>query len=203
VKNLDLQQQLAFCEKYCIDPNQLLLLEILLIAQEGDNPEIVRTYFSSRAAARGRITELLTGLREAGVINKTYKVPEKGSSFNPNDVPINKNLVKDFYKSSFEMGKELFETYPMFGIINGSQVGIRSVSKKFDTLEDCFRYYGKIIRWKPEMHRHIIDLVTWAKENDILVCTLANFIIDQKWLELEALKNGDMGNYNANAIKVV
>ena len=37
------------------------------------------------------------GLQNAGVITKTYKIPEKGSTFNPLDVPINKNLVKDFH----------------------------------------------------------------------------------------------------------
>ena len=37
MKNLELKQQLVFCEKYKIDANQLLLLEIILIAQEGDD----------------------------------------------------------------------------------------------------------------------------------------------------------------------
>jgi hypothetical protein len=101
------------------------------------------------------------------------------------------------------MGKELFETYPMFGIINGMNVGIRSVSKKFDTLEDFYRFYGKTIRNKPELHSHIIELVNWAKENNILTNTLANFVVDHKWSELEALKNGELVNVNFDAVKLV
>ena len=151
--------------------------------------------------ARGNTRELLSGLQDAGVITKAYKIPEKGSAFNPLDVPINKNLVKDFFKCSFEMGKELFENYPMFGLINGESVGIRSVSKKFDSLEDFYRYYGKSISWKPEKHEYIMEVVEWAKDHNLLVTTLANFVIDHKWEELEALRNGEIANIDFNAVK--
>lgn len=201
MKDLNLEQQLIFCEKYSINPSELLLLEILLLAQEGEQPEIVNTYFTSRMCARGNTRELLSGLQNAGVITKAYKIPEKGSAFNPLDVPINKNLVKDFFKCSFEMGKELFENYPMFGLINGEPVGIRSVSKKFDSLEDFYRYYGKSISWKPEKHAYIMELIEWAKEKNLIVATLCNFVIDHKWEELEALRNGEIANIDFNAVK--
>lgn len=201
MKDLNLEQQLIFCEKYSINPSELLLLEILLLAQEGEQPEIVNNYFTSRMCARGNTRELLVGLQNAGAITKAYKIPEKGSAFNPLDVPINKNLVKDFFKCSFEMGKELFESYPMFGLINGEPVGIRSVSKKFDSLEDFYRYYGKSISWKPDKHEYIMELVSWAKDNNLLVTTLANFVIDHKWEELEALRNGEIANIDFNAVK--
>ena len=201
MKDLNLEQQLIFCEKYSINPSELLLLEILLLKQEGEQPEIVNSYFSSRMCARGNTRELLLGLQDAGVILKSYKIPEKGSPFNPLDVPINKNLVKDFFKCSFDMGKELWDTYPLFGIINGEPTGIRSVSKRFGTPEDFYMYYGKTINWKPEKHEYIIELVEWAKEHNLLVTTLANFVIDRKWEELEALRNGEIANIDFNAVK--
>lgn len=192
-----MKQQLLFCEKYGINPSELLLLEIILIAQEDDEPEIVREYFSSRVCARGFTTELLVGLRDAGVINKTYKISERGSVFNPLDVPLNKTMVKDFYKCSFDLGRELWETYPLFGIVNNTQVGLRGVSKKFDTIEDFYRFYGRTIRWKPEVHNQIIELVKWAKEHNILCTTIANFVIDHKWEELKALKEEGGVNYDS------
>lgn len=192
-----MKQQLLFCEKYGINPSELLLLEIILIAQEDDEPEIVREYFSSRVCARGFTTELLVGLRDAGVINKTYKILERGSVFNPLDVPLNKTIVKDFYKCSFDLGRELWETYPLFGIVNNTQVGLRGVSKKFDTIEDFYRFYGRTIRWKPEVHNQIIELVKWAKEHNILCTTIANFVIDHKWEELKALKEEGGVNYDS------
>lgn len=201
MKNLELKQQILFCEKYKLDANQLLLLEIILIAQEGDDAEIVRLYFQSKA--KGSLLNNLIKLQEVGVILKSYKMPSKGERLDLNTIPINKNLVKDFYKCSFELGKELFEVYPQFATINGSPVGIRSVSKKFDSLEDFYRFYGKTIRWKSDFHNHIIELVKWANENNILNTTLANFVIDHKWEELEALKNGELVNVNFDAVKIV
>ena len=201
MKNLELRQQLLFCDKYKIDANQLLLLEIILIAQENDDEEIVQQYFQSEA--KGSLLEQLIKLQEVGVILKSYKIPKKGEKLDLYDIPINKNLTKDFYKCSFELGKELFEVYPQFATINGGPVGIRSVSKKFDSLEDFYRFYGKTIRWKSDFHNHIIELVKWANENNILNTTLANFVIDHKWEELEALKNGELVNVNFDAVKIV
>lgn len=201
MKDLNLEQQLIFCDKYIITPNELLLLEIILLAQEGEQPEIVYNYFNANIDARGLTRPMLERLQVVGIINKTYKIPQKGERLNIYDIPINKNVVKDFFKCSFEMGKELFENYPMFGIINGEPVGIRSVSKKFDSLEDFYRYYGKSISWKPDKHKYIMELVSWAKDHNLLVTTLANFVIDHKWEELEALRNGEIANIDFNAVK--
>ena len=107
------------------------------------------------------------------------------------------NFIKDFYKSSFELGKELWEVYPQFGIVNNSQVGLKSVSKKFDTIEDFFRFYGKTIRWKSDIHEHIIELIKWANDNNIICTTISNFVIDHKWEELEALRDNGGVNYDS------
>ena len=195
----NLKNQILFRNKYKIDDNQLTLLEILLIAQNGEDNELVKMYFTSTKDIRLH----LIYLQNIGIILKTYKIPNKGEKLDIYDIPINKNFIKDFYKSSFEMGKELFETYPQFGLINGSSVGIRSVSRKFNSLEDFYRFYGKTIRNKPEMHQHIIDLINWAKEQNVIVCSLCNFVIDHKWEELQALKDGNLANVNFDAIKIV
>lgn len=196
-----IESQIYFCEKYGIDPNELMLLEILLMSQEDNSPETVHKYFTLKASSRGLTIELLKNLQRVGIISKTYQIPEKGTVFDPKSVPINKNVIKDFYKHSFEMGKELWDAYPQFGYVNGNSVGLKSVSKKFDTIEDCFRFYGKQIGWKADTHNHIIELINWANEHDIINCTLANFIVDHKWEELEALKEGGSTNYDA--IKIV
>ena len=195
----NLKNQIIFRNKYNIDDNQLTLLEILLIAQNEEDNELVKMYFTSTKDIRLNLIHL----QNAGIILKSYKIPEKGNTIDIYAIPINKNLVKDFYKSSFEMGKELFETYPQFGIINGNVAGIRSVSKKFNSLEDFYRFYGKTIRNKPEMHQYIIDLINWAKEQNIIVCSLCNFVIDHKWEELQAFKDGDLANVNFDAVKIV
>lgn len=203
MRHLELKQQLVFCEKYGIAPNELLLLQIILLAQEEDAPEIVKDYFYLRTCSRGNIRDMLIKLQDCGIINKSFKIPEVGAAIDPHDITLNKNVIKDYYKCSFELGKELFETYPQFATINGNVVGIRSISKKYDSLEDFYRAYGKTIGWKPEKHEEIIELVNWGKENNVINCTLANFIIDRKWSELEALRNGEIANIDFNAVKLL
>jgi hypothetical protein len=105
---------------------------------------------------------------------------------------------------SFEMGKELFEMYPMFGNIQGCVTSIRGVSKKFDSLEDFYRAYGKAIKWNPETHQEILDLIKWAKDNtQFIQFSLASFVVDRRWEELKALKDGDLANVNYNAIRML
>lgn len=198
----NIDEQLVLMEKYKITSDELLFLTVLLLLQDGeDDYTFISHYLSLPIDCRNGIRETLISLQNKEVITKAYKIPEKGQKFIPEDVTINKNFVKNFYRCSFDIGKELFEAYPMFGIINGEPVGIRSVSKKFDSLEDFYRYYGKTISWKPETHEHIIELVNWAKEKNLLVTTLANFVIDHKWEELEALRSGEIANIDFNAVK--
>lgn len=191
-------------EKYKITSDELLFLTILLLLQDGeDDYTFISQYLNLPADCRNGIRDNLLSLQKKEIITKTYKIPNVGEKFIPEDVTINKNFVKNFYKCSFDIGKELFENYPMFGLINGEPVGIRSVSKKFDSLEDFYRYYGKTISWKPEVHEHIMELINWGKENNLINCTLCNFVIDRKWDILEAMKEGDIGTVNINAVKLV
>ena len=102
------------------------------------------------------------------------------------------------------MGQELYEAYPMFATIQGATVSIRGVSKKFDTLEDAFRYYGKQIHWNNDTHKHILELLDWAQNNTTFInFSLATFLIDRKWEEIEALKNGELTDINYNSMRSI
>ena len=201
MRNLEIKQQLLFCEKYGINPSELLLLEMILLAQEDEDIELVQLYFKSRICARGDIREMLQGLQDAGVILKTYKIPKKGQKLDIHIIPINKNLIRDFYKGSFEMGKELFDNYPISTVVNGLEYKLRRISKKFDSLEDAFRAYGKAIRWKPEAHEKVIELIKAGKENNYQFTNLGDFIVDRDWLNMEAIsKDGVMMNSNTTML---
>ncbi len=188
MKHLELKQQLIFCDKYNITPNELLLMEIILIAQEGDDPEIVNNYFVAKPTARGFTREMLIRLQEVGIINKSYKIPSKGEQLNIHDIQFNKTIIKDFYKCSFELGKELFEAYPISTVVNGSEYKLRRISKKFDSLEDAYRAYGKAIRWKPETHKQILQLLENGKNTNYNFTNLGDFIVDNDWVNMEAIE---------------
>ena len=195
---------MAFCNKYKIAPNELLLFQILLLTQEGDDSELIKDYFYLDVCSRGSIIDMLTKLQLAGLVNKSFKIPKAGSSIDPYTIPLNKNVVKDYYKGAFELGIELWETYPQFGLVNNVTVGLRTISDKDDSIEDFYRRYGKEIGWNPEKHQEILELVKWAKENNIINYAISKFVRNHKWEELEALKNGDNGaNVNYNSIKLL
>lgn len=202
MQHLDLKQQLVWCDTYKITPNELLLFEILLLLQEDDDPEIAKFYFGLDKKSRGEFSELLKRLQEEELINKSYKIPEKGSVIDPYDIPLNKNKVKQFYKCSFELGKELWEVYPQFGLVNGVNVGLRAISDKDDSIEDFYKRYGKEIKHNPEKHQEIMGLLQWAKDNNIINYTISKFVRNHKWDELDALKNGDSG-VNYESIKLL
>ena len=149
------------------------------------------------------LREVLVQLQKKEVILKSFKIPNSGEKFDPYSIPINKNFIKTLYKSSFEMGKELFDSYPQFGSINGNVVPLRTVAKHFDSLEQAYFKYGKAIGFNPEKHEVIIELTKWAKDNNILNCSLSSYIINNGWLDLQAMKDGNTANFNVDAIKLI
>lgn len=200
---LTLEEEISILDKYGLTPNELLVLRVLLLFQDDQEEELLQRLLVTLKHVNIQLREVLIELQKKEIILKSYKVPKQGEVFDPLAIPINKNFIKNLYKCSFELGKELFETYPQFGTINGTVVPLRGVSKKFDSLEQAYFKYGKSIGFNPERHAHILELVQWAKDNNILSCSLASFIVNNGWHDLEALKNGDVANINYDAVKML
>jgi len=206
LKNLtiNLDEEIAVLEKYRITPNELLFIQTLLLLQDEENEDSFQSYIEALRSCDIHLRDVLLSLQNKGVILKQFKVPNEGEAFDPYSIPLNKNFVKNIYRSSFEMGKELFEAYPQFATINGSLVPLRTVAKHFNSLEDCYFRYGRSIKWNEERHSHIIELVNWAEEQgNIISCSLSSFVINNGWVDLEAIRNGDSGNINYNAVKML
>lgn len=201
MKIFNLEEQVVLLDKYKIDSNELLFITVILLIQEGDNNPYINLYFSLPVGCRGNIRDLLTSLQNKQVITKEYKIPPFGTKFIPEDIIFNKNFIKTFYKGSFWIGKELFEIYPISTVVNGVEYKLRRVSKKFDSLEDAYRAYGKAISWKPEVHQNIIQLVEWGKQNNYQFTTLDSFIVDNDWLNIAAIR--DNGLLTDNTVKML
>lgn len=200
---LNLEDEISLLSKYGITPNELMFIRTLLILQDEEDEDLFSRYLQTLVDGGFKIRDVILCLQEKEVILKSYKVPKEGEEFDPYSIPLNKNFVKALYKCSFEMGKELFEEYPQFGSVQGSVVGLRSISRKFDSLENAYFRYGKSIGWDPGRHNRIIELVKWAKEHNIINYTLASFIVDQRWLELESLRSGNIANIDYDSVRVL
>lgn len=200
---LTLEDEISILDRYRLVPTELFLIRVLLILQEDGNESLFANYINTLKSAGINLRNILITLQEKGIILKSYSIPLEGKEFNPYDIELNKNFLKNLYKCSFELGKELFDHYPQFTTINGSLVPLRSVSKHFDSLESAFSKYGKYIKWDINRHKEIIELVDWAKDRDIIRMSLSSFILNNSWLDLESIRNGDGTNYNLDAIKLV
>ena len=182
-----MDEEFVLFEKYSITPNELFFLKILLLAKEEDMQETLQRYFKLSDSSRGSIRDMLESLQKKGVILSTYQIPEKGSKFSPLDIPLSKNFQTNFFKASYDLGKDLYDHYPISCVVNNVEYKLRRVSKKFDSLEDAFRTYSKYIRWSQETHKHIIELIEWGKANNYQFTNLADFIIDNDWINIEDL----------------
>lgn len=200
---LTLDQEISILEKYRLTSTELLLIRVLLILQDENNEELFANYIYTLKSARINLRDILLSLQEKGIILKHYTIPTPGVEFDPYSIEINKNFIKNLYKCSFELGQELFEEYPAFAVINNSYTSLRGVSKHFNSLEDAYVKYGKSIKWNPEIHQEIIELVKWAKEHNMLNMSLGSFIVNNGWHDLKAIMNGDAGNVNFDSIKIL
>ena len=186
--DMQMEEELAFLERYQLTPDELLFIRILLASREGTYAkDIVRRYFDLSESVRNNSRTLLKSLQDKQVILKDYKIPGAGEKFSPHSVPFNKNFEKAIFRSAFDMGKELFEHYPLSTIVNGMEYKLRRVSKKYDSLEQAYYNYGKYIRWNQERHEKIIELIEAGKESGYQFSTLDSFIVDNDWINLEAL----------------
>lgn len=199
---LTLEEEINILNKYKLTPNELMFIRTLLILQDEHNEELFKNYIKVLYNCQIKIRDVIKILQDKEIINKSYKLRSEGSEFDPFEIPFNKVFIKTLYKCSFELGKELFDVYPQFSTINGSLIPLRTVAKKFNSLEDCYYRYGKEIKWNQNIHNNIIELVKWGNDNDIINCSLASFIINNGWNDLQALKDGGL-NINLDSVKMI
>ena len=196
----DLDSELILMRDYNITPDILFAIKVILLAKDGEY-EYLKQFIE--ILTKERFRELLQYIQGTGVILKSWKIPKEGSRLDVEDIPFNQNFLKRYYRSAFEMGEELFYTYPQSCTVQGQVFNLKTVSKKFDSLEQAFQKYAKAISNKPEVHQQIIDDIKWGIENSYNFTTLDRFIIDRGWEALSAMKNGEGTNINLEATQLI
>ena len=185
---LSLERELDFMIKYGLTADELYLMRLIFLAQDGHEEYITRFF---RECSLGMpILDLLTSLQQKGVINKSYTIPSKGTVFEPKDVDFNKQVLKGFLQHSEDMGMELFQAYPTMTVINGKTFSLRNIAKFYKTFDEFTFDYGKSIKFDPKKHQEILDILEWAKENNLIHSGIGDFIISRKWLDYQEMKDG-------------
>ena len=195
--NHNLDSELILMRDYKLNPTELFTVKVILLAQDGEYKYLQQ--FSELVKLR----LILESLQSKGIIIKAYKIPKEGSPFIPEDVQFNQNILKKYYRGAFEMGEELFYTYPQSCTVQGQVFNLRTVSKHFDSLEQAFQKYAKSIKNNPDIHQEIIDNIKWGIENGYNFTTLDRFIIDRGGEALKAFKEGDTININLETTQLI
>ena len=198
--NHNLDNELILMRDYKLNPNELFTVKVILLAQDGEY-EYLKQYAE---ILNGNLRLLLESLQIKGIVLKSYKIPPVGTTFVPEEVQFNQNFLKKYYRSAFEMGEELFGTYPQSAVVNGIMYNLKSVSKRFDSLESAFQRYAKNIKNNPEIHQQIIDDIKWGIEHEYQgFTTLDRFIIDRGYEFLHAMRLGEGTNINLEATQLI
>ena len=195
---LTLENELCLLEKYKLTPTELFTIKLILLAKEDGEYKWLQRYVQII-----KLRDILVSLQEKGIILKSWKLPKEGQQLIVEDITFNQNFQKQYFRASFEMGEELFNTYPQSTIVNGAVFNLRRISRKFDSLEDAFSKYAKYIHNNPEIHQEVIELVKWGIDNGYNFTTLDSFIVDNSWIAIKAMKEGNGINVNTEAIKMI
>ena len=195
---LTLENELCLLEKYKLTPTELFTIKLILLAKEDGEYEWLQRYVQII-----KLRDILVSLQEKGIILKSWKLPKEGQQLIVEDITFNQNFQKQYFRASFEMGEELFNIYPQSTIVNGQIYNLKRVSRKFDSLEDAFAKYVKYIHNNPEIHQEVIELVKWGIDNGYNFTTLDSFIVDNSWMAIKAMKEGNGINVNTEAIKMI
>lgn len=185
---LSLERELDFMIKYGLTAEEFYFMRLIFLAQDG-HKEYLSKFFKEGSLGLP-ILDLLTSLQQKGVINKSYTIPAKGEVFEPIDVEFNKQVLKGFLQHSEDLGMELFNSYPAMTVINGKTFSLRNIAKFYKTFDEFCFAYGKEIKFDPVKHQQVLDILEWAKENNLVHSGIGDFIISRKWLDYQDLKDG-------------
>lgn len=195
---LTLENELCLLEKYKLTPTELFTIKLILLAKEDGEYKWLQRYVQII-----KLRDILVSLQEKGIILKSWKLPKEGQQLIVEDITFNQNFQKQYFRASFEMGEELFYTYPQSCTVQGQVFNLRTVSKHFDSLEQAFLKYAKSIKNNPKIHQEIIDNIKWGIENGYNFTTLDRFIIDRGGEALKAFREGDSININLEATQLI
>ena len=174
-------------ERYQLTAEEWLITKLLILASvDESHPEYLIKYIQMTHIKNFR--DVLVSLQNKSVILKSYKIPNKGDKFNPEDVELNKNFMKAFYKCSGVLGQDLFMNYPYSLESGGRTFILNNITKGYKSMEDLCYDYGRIIKFNPETHKEVMKLLNFGKEHNLITFGIVEFIKSYKWLTIKKMK---------------
>jgi hypothetical protein len=196
-ENWSLDNELDLMIKYDLSEQELMIIKLIFLAQENKKEYLIK-YFTHKD--HSILKDVLISLQDKGIILKSYKIPNKGDNFIPEDVDFNKVFLKNYLQYSNDLGMELFQNYPAFTVINGRTFSLKNITKVFKSLEDFCFAYGKSIKFNLEKHEEVMELLEYAKSTNFINFNICEFVVSQKWEEIKTLREGGELMFNTSEL---
>lgn len=191
--SIDLDRKLEVMSKHALTAEEWLFIELLWTANDGQ-PEYLFKYFnecSKTAIPR----DTIQALKDKKVFASSYNIPGIGEDFEYDQVEFSKTFINNYFKGSFEAGRELYDKYPPF-IQNSDKLLCANniTSKGYNDENDFFLKYNKQIQYKLENHLEVMEILEWAKEQKLINYSIVEYVATRKWVEHRAMKeSGEIG----------
>ena len=187
--SVDLDRKLEIMMKHGLTAEEWLFIELLWLAEDGQ-PEYLMKYCND-CCKQGPPRDTMLKLKDKKVFASSYKIPEAGENFDPTEVEFSKTFINNYFKGSFEAGRELFEAYPPF--IQNSEMLLcaNNITTKggYTDENDFFLKYNKAIQHKVENHYKVMEMLEWAKEHKLINFSIVEYVVTRKWETHQQLRN--------------
>lgn len=194
--SIDLDRKLEVMCKHTLNAEQWLFIELLWTYNDG-RPEYMFKYFNECAKTTVP-RDTLQALKDKKILASDYEVPGPDEEFEPDQVEFSKTFINNYFKLSFEAGQELWDLYPEYCQGSTSKLLIaRSLTTKgFNDHEALFQKYLKNIQYKVTNHLQVLEILAWAKEQQLLTFGIAEYVVSRKWNDHIALRDsGESGKH--------
>lgn len=191
--SIDLDRKLEIMSKHGLTAEEWLFIELLWTANDGQ-PEYLVKYFNE-CSKTGIPRDTIQALKDKKIFSASYKVPTEGEDFDYTEVEFSKTFINNYFKGSFEAGRELYQAYPPF-IQNSEKLLCANnfTSKGYNDENDFFLKYNKAIQYKVENHIKVLEMLEWAKENKLINYGIIEYVTTRKWVEHEMMReSGEIG----------
>lgn len=178
---LTFEEELKVMQRYSISYELLAIVKLIFFIKENENNyELAHLYFN-QCRKNGLNKNELEELKQSKILTKDSEIPESGGEINFDYIDFTDSFMKNFYKYSNQMGKELWEEFPFYIISNRTNYPIKNFSKRFKDLGELFQFYGKSINYDLEYHKLIIKSLKFAVENQLVSCNIVDYLIGRQW----------------------
>lgn len=190
--DISLDEDLEIMSRYKINANEFMLVKLLLLSQDHlDNDKYLDLYLKECHADGTLSREFINLLVDRRIIVKTSPVVKKTSGIFPEDFHFNEVFMKNFFKFSDQMGKEIWDLYPDYIIGSCRNFPAKNFSKRFKDLKELFLYYAKQIKNDPKKHEQVVESLKFAIKHELITSSIIDYLLSNQWDYHIKVMNGE------------